>query len=154
MSNWGRSKGLCYLGCHRYSGLSWLPFFSGQMKCGFSEEIRIMWIQFLPRPACYKLDYTTKGMAYAIFSGHAELCQSGWKYQDFLYAISLPLFWRGGENKSLYVKVTQRSIQIAGSMGQYGAHLGPIGPRWAHVGPMDLAIWGGMPNTRGAALFR
>ena len=26
-------------------------------------------------------------------------------------------------------------------MGKYGAHLGPIGPRWAHIGPMNLAIW-------------
>ena len=23
---------------------------------------------------------------------------------------------------------------------QHGAHLGPVGPRWAHVGPMNLAI--------------
>ena len=25
--------------------------------------------------------------------------------------------------------------------GQHGAHLGPVGPRWAHVGPKNLAIW-------------
>ena len=24
--------------------------------------------------------------------------------------------------------------------GQHGAHLGPVGPRWAHVGPMKLVI--------------
>ena len=24
------------------------------------------------------------------------------------------------------------------------AHLGPTGPRWAHVGPMHFAIWLGM----------
>ena len=26
------------------------------------------------------------------------------------------------------------------SEGQHGAHLGPVGQRWAHVGPMNLAI--------------
>ena len=28
------------------------------------------------------------------------------------------------------------------SWGQHGAHLGPAGPRWPHVGPMNLAISG------------
>ena len=28
-----------------------------------------------------------------------------------------------------------------GSWGQHGAHLGPTGPRWAHVGPINFAIW-------------
>ena len=27
------------------------------------------------------------------------------------------------------------------SWGQHEAHLGPTGPRWAHVGPMNFAIW-------------
>ena len=26
-------------------------------------------------------------------------------------------------------------------MGQNGAYLEPTGPRWAHVGPMNFAIW-------------
>ena len=28
-----------------------------------------------------------------------------------------------------------------GSWGQHGAHLGPTGPRWPQVGPMNFAIW-------------
>ena len=28
----------------------------------------------------------------------------------------------------------------------YGAHLGPVGPRWAHVGPINLAIRVGLKN--------
>ena len=30
--------------------------------------------------------------------------------------------------------------QIANSWGQHGAHLGPVGPDWTHVGLMNLAI--------------
>ena len=28
-----------------------------------------------------------------------------------------------------------------GPRGHHGAHLGPIGPRWAHVGSMNFVIW-------------
>ena len=30
---------------------------------------------------------------------------------------------------------------VQGSWGQHGAHLGPTGPRWPHVDPMNFAIW-------------
>ena len=51
------------------------------------------------------------------------------------------LFWRC---KIAYQ--TQNSLPWEqGSLGQHGAHLSPVGPRWApggpHVGPMNLAIW-------------
>ena len=35
---------------------------------------------------------------------------------------------------------TRRSLRQQGSWCQHGAHLGPVGPRWTHVGPMNLAI--------------
>ena len=41
-----------------------------------------------------------------------------------------------GDNENTSTK----STQIARFMGQHGAHLGPVGPRWAHVDPMNLAI--------------
>ena len=31
--------------------------------------------------------------------------------------------------------------KVQGSWGQHGARLGPRGPRWPHVGPMNFAIW-------------
>ena len=37
-------------------------------------------------------------------------------------------------------RVSTVVTQIAKFMGQHGAQLGPVGPRWAHVGPMSLAI--------------
>ena len=33
------------------------------------------------------------------------------------------------------------------SLGKHGAHLGPVGPRWPHVGPMNLAIRVIYPQT-------
>ena len=33
------------------------------------------------------------------------------------------------------------------SWGQHGTHLGPVGPRWAHVSPMNLAIRGSCTHS-------
>ena len=38
------------------------------------------------------------------------------------------------------LNIIARAFQIARFTGQHGAHLGPVGHRWAHVSPMNLAI--------------
>ena len=35
------------------------------------------------------------------------------------------------------------TVQVARFMGQYGAHLGPVGPRWAPYWPHELCYQGG-----------
>ena len=41
---------------------------------------------------------------------------------------------------SAHEKFTINTCKKQSSWGQHGAHLGPVGPRWAHVGPINLAI--------------
>ena len=51
------------------------------------------------------------------------------------------ILWRQ-DNLHTRISVTLKRSQIAKFRGQHGAHLGPVGPRWTHVGPMNLAIRG------------
>ena len=96
-----------------------------------------------------------------IFPDGQNFTYASWKYMDLVskhFVYHYILSYIEGRRNTSTLRIVSRGYfffdllvyrplfvihtQITRLMGQHGAHLGPIGPRWAAWCPHDLAIWG------------
>ena len=73
-----------------------------------------------------------------------------YKYMCSTMCINPFIYWEPGVSMLAALLVAPRLPRWQGSWGQHGVHLGPTGPRWAHDGPMNFAVWVVMTTTPSA----
>ena len=68
-----------------------------------------------------------------------SLFAPGWSWLEFMVCLVTMMILTIAVNTRKCISKNKLPRKQS-SWGQHGAHLGPVGPRWPHFGPMNIAI--------------